>query len=238
MLGQILRLNRDDLCMMAGVPLGTFAVIHIITAIALLIFAPCDSILLAGTMSLIFSAVVTGFAAMGHIMVTFSQAVQFSQTRRRALGLSIAVIGLEVLVNLAVIGVLTALEWVFAPKFWQWLTGATGYQIMSSARPMVEVGSDGGFVLGIDTFLLEWQAFLVVPVVAAMLGIIAGAVVMRFGKKGGWAMWGLWMGCCLLLPRLPWRQYTIVDWLIPLAAVVLIISFIWSIRLLLRMAVK
>ena len=90
----------------------------------------------------------------------------------------------------------------------------------------------------IETFTLDWYWWLLIFVAAVAGGTIAGALIQRFGSKGGWILWGFCMGPMLLGQLLPWRTHVITDWLFPLLAVVFVAGFLWSIWSLLHAVVR
>ena len=50
--------------------------------------------------------------------------------------------------------------------------------------------------------------------------------------------WAVWLLVCFAPQLLPWKQYTIVDWLFPLLGGFVLAAFLWSIWSLLHAVVK
>lgn len=50
--------------------------------------------------------------------------------------------------------------------------------------------------LALYSFHLDWWWYLVILAASVALGLILGAFIQRFGSKGGWIIWGVWMAAC------------------------------------------
>lgn len=238
MLKKLIRLNAGDLLLFGGVNCGVFLVLQVVIACVMAFLSPCDSIMVSGTLLAFVSAILMFCGALSHVSLTFVQAVQFGQTRRRALGLTLGLVGAQSLFTLGVAALLSWLEWTAAPKLWQLLAGADGYAIAQNGRAMLESGDQSGTVLWIDTFLLDWWWIPLIVLAGAALGVIAGAVLQRFGQRGFWLLWVIWMVVCLGPQLLPWKQYTIVDWLFPMIGAAAVAGLVWSVWSLLHAVVK
>ena len=70
------------------------------------------------------------------------------------------------------------------------------------------------------------------------MGFIIGAVIQRYGGRGGWVLYGVWMVFFICFRLLPWKQYTIVDWLVPLLLLLAGGGLVWSVRSLLRATIR
>ena len=234
------RLNRDDLVMLAGFIGGVFLLIHIVTALAVMLSGEGTSLMVSSILLPIAAGVGMLILGAGHVLLTFVQAVQFGQTRRTALALTAAQLLTETAFAGGLAWGLSALEQKLAPGFWLWLTGAEYITYGIDGRRIPEGAAYvwPGDELLIETFVLDWWWILLIVLGCAGLGFVGGAVVQRFGKRGGWTLWGIFMVVCLGLPRLPWARYTIVDWLFPLLGVLAAASLVWSIWSLLRAVIR
>ena len=67
---------------------------------------------------------------------------------------------------------------------------------------------------------------------------MAGALIQRFGGKGGWIIWGICMAPMILGQLLPWQTYEVTDWLVPMLVVLFVGGFLWSIWSLLHAVVR
>lgn len=154
----------------------------------------------------IFSVGVPGIAAMGYTVVMgllvtvgrvtleFKTGVQMSVPRRRMLAATAALSAATALETLALAWVLNRLWLILFGRF--------------MAEPVD--------VLGMMP-LWGWLAALVLPVTT---GLLSGAIVLRFGAKGGWTLYALFMAACWL-PGLVGDRFAhdldrILPWLLPL----------------------
>lgn len=242
MLKKLIRLNADDLLLCGGVVGGVFLLLHIITAIAVRFSGEMSSLLLSGILLPITAGILILFVSATHTAVTFDQALRFGQTRRRALGLTLGVAGFEALFSMGLAALLTVPERFFAPTLWMWLTGAEA--VSWGELPKIPVGPDAPMLslpsstLFIEDFSLAWWWYPLIALGCMALGIIIGAMLQRFGGKSLWIFWAIWMLVCFSPQFLPWKQYTIVDWLFPLLGIFVLASFLWSIWSLLHAVVK
>ena len=119
------------------------------------------------------------------------------------------------------------------------LTGAEGYAVAKGGRAVLQVGDQSGVVLWIDSFMsVPWQAIPVLAVAGAVVGFIVGALTQRFGRMGGWLIWGVWMVFFIMFPRLPWKTHEVVNWLVPGIGTVALTAFVWSVWSLLHATIK
>ena len=93
-------------------------------------------------------------------------------------------------------------------------------------------------LLIVGDFTLDWYWWLLIFAVSIAGGIIVGALIQRFGAKGGWIIWGICMGSMFLGQILPWRTQEITNWLFPMLAVMCVAGFLWSIWSLLHAVVR
>ena len=239
----VVRLNLDDLVFFAGFLGGGFLILHVITALAVRFSGEGSSLMLSGILLPIVGAALLLITSIGHVSMTFEQAVRSGSTRRRALALTVGQIVVESAFVTAIAALLNALERAFAPALWLKLSG----------RQVIEWGVDGRRIpegmqaeyevlwqdiLFIEDFALDWWVPPVLILLGAAVGFVIGALIQRFGRRGGWVLWGLWMVFFLIFPRLPWKTHEVVNWLIPLLVGLGVLALIWSVRSLLRATIK
>lgn len=239
MLTKLFRLNISDLyaCGFLG---GIFLLVHIVTLGALTIFGERSSLLLSGVLMPVIAGIIILVYAIAAISVTYYQAIRFGQTRKRALGLSLGVLAMQSAVVMALAAVLAVLERMAAPVLWLKLTGSNAlvWGIGGRKIPEGSAVSEPIHTLFVEVFSMDWWGWPAIALGAAALGIIIAAVLLRYGSKGGWVLWGLWMVGILFMQLLPWKTHTITDWLFPLLAVLFLSGLVWSIWYLLRMPVR
>ena len=239
MLKKLIRLNLDDMWLALGVVGGLFLLIHLGTAVILHFFFEREhsSLLLSGAILPSASALVILMISLGHTLAAYTMAVKFSQTRRRALGLTLGLVSFEALCSMGLAALLTLLERVVAPRFWLWLTGADLLFLDQGGQQTILLS--GTNPLLVEDFSLDWWWFPLLAAAAVLLGLIIGAVILRFGRRGGWTLWCIWMICCFA-PQLggatllsDWLEYLVVLIVIFLAG-----ALLWSVWYLLRAPIK
>ena len=204
MLKKLIRLNLDDMWIALGVVGGIFLLLHLGTALILYFLAADErsSLLLSGVVLPITSAILIAILSLGHILLAFTSAVKFSQNRRRALGLTLGLVSFEAACSMSFAALLTLLEREAAPRFWMWLTGADGLGIGRGGHSFLLTAGDNPLL--VEDFSLDWWWFPLLAAAAVVLGLIIGAIILRFGRRGGWTLWGIWMLCCFAPQLLPW----------------------------------
>ena len=244
MLKKLIRLNIDDLWLCCGVPAGLFLLIHLVTAGVLLFGKANTSLLLSGTALPIAAGIILAITAMSHVIITFPQALSYGRTRKNAMKLWLGVAGFEGICGMAVAALLTILERLAAPGLWLLLSGKNTlvWGINGQAIPepgfgaeAIPVVSDSLFV---EKFVLDWWWFPAILTAALGLGLILGTVIQRFGRKGVWGLWAVWMLVCFAPQILPWDRYEITNWLFPLAGALAAVSLLWSLWSMLHAVVK
>ena len=69
--------------------------------------------------------------------------------------------------------------------------------------------------------------------------LLISAVIHRFGRVGGWTLYGVWMVFMLGQSFLPWKEHWwTAPWLYPAVWVLVLAALAWSVRTLLRVTVK
>ncbi len=242
MMKKLIKLNLDDLALYLAVEGGLFLVIQIIIGCVMYFARPETSV----TVACVLYPIVGGFTALvagiSHVGVSFDQALRFGQTRKRALGLTLGLCAFESAFALALGGLLAAVERFLCPPLWAKLAGMDGWT--SGAIFFMPEGTTvngelvSGKVLLIKDFTLNWYWWLIAFGGAVAGGIIVGALIQRFGGKGGWIIWGICFAPMILGQLLPWKTYEITNWLIPLLAVLFVAGFLWSLWSLLHAVVR
>jgi hypothetical protein len=168
----LILLNWDDFALCGAVACGGFLLGEVLTVFIGSMDEEID-LLFGGWISLVITAVFITFIVASHAMVTFSMALRCSRTRRHALGLVLGLVGVETLFALGVTALLCLVERTALATLWLAVRGAVP-----------------------DVFSPPWWVFLLSVPGGAVLGIIAGAILQRFGRRGFWGLWAAWMlGC-------------------------------------------
>ena len=251
MLRQLLNLNRNDLLLYLGIIGGTFLAAQIVTACTL-IFSDARGIpMVSGIILPITACVLIAFAGVANVGVSFGQALRFGQTRRRALGLTAGMTAVQGAAVMLLSLLLTALERLLLPPLWLALSGAERL-MWGEVPPLPAVwdGTDQGWqalldelssTLYVDFYLLDWWWYLLLPLIGLLAGFIIGAFLQRFGGRGAWVIWGIWM-VLTFAPQLLGYNVLMIGhwgwWTVPLIAALVLAGLIWSVWSLLHAVVK
>ena len=179
MLKKLMALHRADWWVCLGTVGGIFLVAQVVTGIALLCGAH-SAPLLSGIILPISTAFLVLFLVLVHVNDLFLLALRLGQTRRRAL----------------------------LPALWLALSGADKLvwgEVPPTPEPSLIAGNaewqafleEFRATLYLDSFALDWWWFLLLPVAGLLAGLILGAFLQRFGARGGWILWMIWMVICL-----------------------------------------
>ena len=256
MLKKLMVLHRADWWVCLGTVGGIFLSTQLITGIALwwgdqgTRSAP----LISGTILPISTAFLVLFLVLVHVNDLFLLALRLGQTRRRALGLTLTLCALEGAGAAALSALLAWIERALLPALWLALSGADKL-VWGEVPPLPAVwdGTDQAWqafleefraTLYLDSFALDWWWFLLLPVAGLLAGLILGAFLQRFGAKGGWIIWVIWMVICLGPQLVGENAFFIGQWdpfgptaLIALAVFALLAG-VWSVWSLLHAVVK
>ena len=255
---KLVRLNLDDLALYLAVEGGLFLVIQIIIGCVMHFGRPDTSVTVSCTLFPIVGGFTALVAGISHVGVSFDQALRFGQTRKRALVLTLGLCAFESAFALALAGILAVVERFLCVPLWAQLAGMNGW-VMGGSGVMEFAASPGHDVpitgkvfenmagelvpvpektLIIETFTLDWYWWLLIFAMAVTGGVIVGALLQRFGGKGGWIIWGICFAPMILGQVLPWRTYEITDWLFPLLGFIFVAGFLWSLWSLLHAVVR
>ena len=253
MLKKLMVLHRADWWVCLGTVGGIFLSTQLITGIALwwgdqgTRSAP----LISGTILPISTAFLVLFLVLVHVNDLFLLALRLGQTRRRALGLTLALSALAGTAGMALSALLAWIERALLPALWLALSGADKL-VWGEVPPLPAVwdGTDQGWqalldelssTLYLDSFALDWWWYPLQLAIGLAVGLILGAFLQRFGAKGGWIIWGIWMVVCLGPQLLGYNVLMIGHWgwwTVPLIAALVLAGLIWSVWSLLHAVVK
>ena len=253
MLKKLMALHRADWWVCLGTVGGIFLITQLITGIALwwgdqgTRSAP----LISGTILPISTAFLVLSLVLGHVNDLFLLALRLGQTRRRALGLTLTLCALEGAGAAALSALLAWIERALLPALWLALSGADKL-VWGEVPPLPAVweGTDQGWqalldelssTLYLDSFALDWWWFPVILLIGLAAGFIVGACLQRFGSKGGWIRWCVWMAICFAPQLIPLDDLSLPltpDFLLYAAVVLAAVMLIWSVWSLLHAVVR
>lgn len=142
---------------------------------------------------LILGAMFLVFFVAARFVLYFQLGVQMSVTRRRMLLGEGMITGLGTVLAMVLIYGAFWLDWILIAPLW------------------------GGIPADDDILrIMPWWVWPLVGVAALLLGFVTGALVARFGVKGFWVLWGIFVGGGLLTTLLGDNLGPFVEnWLIP-----------------------
>ena len=181
---RFLRCNRADFLLYAGAPLAVFLLGLLVNAGAVLLFRAESTFVFLPLFLAMVCALLGLSAAATSVLQAFPMALSFSVTRRSAL---LGVVSYTLLAALVLAGLSLLVSWA---------DRAMIYGLFPLLRPGLEVLGDPLYEAG------------PLPIVAAALGgalagFVGGAAIQRFGRRAGWALWGIYMAVFLLRDALP-----------------------------------
>ena len=253
MLKKLMALHRADWWVCLGTVGGIFLSTQLITGIALwwgdqgTRSAP----LISGTILPISTAFLVLFLVLVHVNDLFLLALRLGQTRRRALGLTLALCALEGAGAAALSALLAWIERALLPALWLALSGADKL-VWGEVPPLPAVweGTDQGWqalldelssTLYLDSFALDWWWCPLLLAIGLLAGFIIGAFLQRFGARGAWIIWVIWM-VLTFAPQLLGYNVLMIGhwgwWTVPLIAALVLAGLIWSVWSLLHAVVK
>lgn len=244
MLKKLIRANLDDLFLCCGVVGGVFVLLQLAIGAVMALLKPDSSLMISGVFLPITAGLLILVVTISHVGLSFVQAVQYGQTRRRALGLALGLTGFETLCSMGLAAALAALERTLAPTLWKALSGAQYLQVgpippRPEPGPNVPLDLAWQSTLVVEDFTLDWWWFLAIPLLCMAAGLIIGALVQRFGGKGGWIVCCLWMVYIFGQQFVSRGAFTAVfSWMLPLVGGLLVAALAWSVWSLLHASVK
>ena len=149
-------------------------------------------------------------------------------------------VSFEALCSMGLAALLALLEQAVAPRFWMWLTGTQYLTVWRGGQGRLDE-SPWAATLFVEDFSLDWWWFPLLAAAAVLLGLIIGAIILRFGRRGGWTIWCIWMLCCFAPQLLPWdAAWFTFPWqyMAALGGIFALACLAWSVWYLLRAPIK
>ena len=251
MLKKLMALHRADWWVCLGILGGIFLIAQVATGIALLCGAH-SAPLISGTILPISAAFLVLFLVLVHVNDLFLLALRLGQTRRRALGLTLTLCTLEGAGTAALSALLAWIERALLPALWLALSGADKLvwgEVPPTPEPSLIAGNaewqafleEFRATLYLDSFALDWWWYPLQLAIGLAVGLILGAFLQRFGAKGAWILWMVWM-VIALGPQLVGKNAMLIGqwtaWMGAAAIVFAVAAGIWSVWSLLHAVVK
>ncbi len=236
MLRKIVVQNREDLWLYVSVEGGLFLLAQLVTGWIVAVRNPGSVTLLSGALLPAAAAILVLIASLSYVMVFFQTALRFSQTRRRALGLTVGLTGVQAAFALGLAALLAAVERWLCPWLWAALAGKEGWGVLEQAGPPPD-----GARLWIEPVALDGWLWPLFAAAGLALGLILGAVVQRYGGKGAWAIWGIWMAASFGPQLQGGNILAIGAWtpaMVGACAVTAAVALVWAVWSLLHAVVK
>lgn len=234
MLKKLFGRDISDLAIYAGVECGLFLLVHLVVGVITDVTQEDTGLMFSGILMPIIAAIAAMVAAASQIGVNFTVALQFGQTRRRALGQSLGVAAVQGALAMVLALLLAGIERLFAPPLWAALVGADGVLVNYAGNR-----SDKPGYLFLGAAFLDWWWYPVLLAGGLALGLMIGALLQRYGAKGLWVIWAVIM-LCNFFPSLS-RVILVKDALLYAAitgAVLGVLGLAWSLWSLLCAVVR
>lgn len=241
MFKKFLKMNAGDFALYAAVTGGLFLLGEIVILCVMAIVKPDTGVLLAGIVLPIAGAFSLFIMSFTNSTVMFDTALRFGRTRRQSLGLVVALLALEGAFVMGLAGLLALAERFLLPGLWAKLAGFEGWKL--GLNMPVPEGSQPvqAALLQIESFVLAWWWYPLLWAAALALGLCFGALIQRFGPKGAWALWAIWMGLCFGPQLLGFNMWFIGDWNLGLIAgcvALALAGFVWAVWSMLHAVVR
>ena len=241
MFKNFLKMNAGDFSLYAAITGGLFLLGEVVILCVMAFMKPDTSIFLAGIVLPIVGAFSLFLMSFINSTVMFDTALRFGRTRRQSLGLVAGLLALEGVFVMGLAAVLALAERFLLPGLWAKLAGFEGWKL--GLNMPVPEGSQPvqAALLQIVDFVLAWWWYPLLWAAALALGLAFGALIQRFGPKGAWVLWCLWMGLCFGPQLFGANMYFIGQWsagLIAGVAVLVLAGLVWAVWSLLHAVVR
>ncbi len=241
MFKKFLKMNAEDFSLYAAVTGGLFLLGEVVILCVMAFLKPDTGIFLAGIVLPIVGAFSLFIMSFTNSSVMFDIALRFGRTRRQSLGLVVALLALEGAFAMSLAALLALAERFLLPGLWAKLAGFEGWKL-GLGMPLPEgSGPAQAALLQIEDFVLAWWWYPLLWAAALAAGLFCGALVQRFGPKGAWALWGLWMAACFGPQLLGKNAYLVGQWsfgLVAGVAVLVAAGLVWAVWSLLHAVVR
>lgn len=241
MFKKFVRMNDGDFILFAMVIGGLFLLLEAVTLCAMAFLKPDTSIFLAGIVLPVAAAFSLLVMGLTNSSVMFDTALRFGCTRRQSLGLVAGLLALEGAFAMGLAALLALAERFLLPGLWAKLAGFEGWKLgLSTPLPEGSVPVQAA-LLQIEDFVLAWWWYPLLLAAALALGLFEGALLHRFGSKGAWALWCLWMGLCFAPQLLGDNLHLTAGWaagLIAAGAVLALAGLAWAVWSMLHAVVR
>ena len=124
------------------------------------------------------------------------------------------------------------MEFAASPGYDAPITGKVFENMAGELAPVPEK------TLIVESFTLDWYWWLLIFAVAVTGGIIVGALIQRFGSKGGWIIWGICFAPMILTQIFPRQIFNSAALMVPLLVLIFAAGLLWSIWSLLHAVVR
>ena len=237
MLYPLFKLHIPVLRLQLAVLWGAFLVIQFIISAVMLLLRPEESILISGTLLPFAGGFILFALTQRLVLVDFQNGVRMGRTRRKMLGLTLALIGADaLLVSLSAL-LLPWLERTLCIRLWALLARRPGAAVMVKAPgggQLWDPSYDPGLLRVEDFGLDAWWLAPLILLAGLLLGFLLAALTQRFGPRS-YLLPSLLYLCLIFLPQAEWLRD--VRLLLP-AALLLAAGMAWSLWSLLHAPVR
>lgn len=171
MFGKAIKMNLEDLWPFLAIQGGFFLAYELIEAIVLYTVKPDTSGAICGMILLAVGVMVNLFAGGTYPVLNVDLLLRYSVTRKTALAATLGTMTLNMTVSMVFAALL---GWVDSHIAWAWVNALPWVKEVETVKPPL------------------WAYFVIgIGVVCLALGV--GGMLLKFGRKAFWLVWGLWM---------------------------------------------
>lgn len=181
--GREFRLQKEDFLGMGAIALGGVVLTEVVVNLVMALGKPDSYFLLGPFLLFLVGGFVAVMLSVGYWLTAFPMGVKMGATRREMVA---GVAGVTVGMSLLLL-TFPALDYLLERQL------GVGYWVNTVGR-----------ALEFDLlYYIPWWGWPLAAVLCPVVGLLVGTVILRFGRKGFWVIWGIWMAGCFVPQMLP-----------------------------------
>ena len=219
-----LYLQRGDFKVMGLICLGAVVLAEVIVNLVMALADPEDYFMLAPFLLFLMIGFTALILSVGYWLSAFPMGLRMGATRREMVAGTLFITVAMNLFLFAFAGLDHLLEGTLGVSYW-----------------INTVGKELEFDI---LYAIPWWGWPLAVLACTAVGLLAGAWVLRFGRKGFWVLWALWMAACLWpslmpddfnIPLIGTPLWNALPWI---TGVIVLALCVLAVRTLLRLPVR